>query len=181
MATGLAFLFRLRSTPGYIPKDSTRMSAALAKEIDENEIDTIEQELKQATKRLKELQEREEFLGLRANKYRIALEEQARHLREQEARLGRGSEDKDETARADLKSRLKKWAKDEIALDSIEETHGKIVIRCERMRCDIRKLERRRDHLYHFQQGDGGAISEEKFSEKKYGIEQDPFYNYPVD
>jgi hypothetical protein len=151
--TSLAAVFQPRRTPGSSLMDS-HMSVALAKEyVDEfsaDEIPTIEEELNQARQNLQDSQEKEKFVGMRVYKYRAALEDQAGHLREQEAKLLTDVVDEEEaaTTKADLESRLKKWGEDEVALNSIDLTHRKIVIRCEQMRREIIKLERKREHLY---------------------------------
>jgi hypothetical protein len=134
----------------------------------------IDGELLEAAQLLATSQEKEQFLGVRARRYRKALDAQAEELRQERNRLGkrRGTgpvndtdagtpdnadvnvetvEDLDvdvETAEElDLERRMKKWEKDEDALQKIVATHKSILVYCETIRRTIRGLKEKREKV----------------------------------
>ena len=133
----------------------------------------IDGELVEAEQLLATSQEKEQFLGVRARRYRKALDAQAEELRQERNRLGKrrgtgplndtdaGSgtadlnvetvEDLDvdvETAEElDLEGRMEKWEKDEDALQNIVATHKSILVYCETIRRTIRGLKEKREKV----------------------------------
>mmetsp|Transcript_8185 Transcript_8185/g.18385 ORF Transcript_8185/g.18385 Transcript_8185/m.18385 type:complete len:275 (-) Transcript_8185:118-942(-) len=134
---------------------------ALAEEIgqDEHGLETdlaqIEAELTHAKATLAEFQKKETFLGQRSRQYRLALDDRARRLaeeqRELQHQLKSNSDDDDDIEdnaltrqrQQVLEERMEKWEKDEDALTTIVETHKEILANCERIRRKIKELEKK--------------------------------------
>lgn len=121
----------------------------------------VEGELQEAEILLATSQEKEQFLGVRARRYRKALDAQAEELRQERNKLRkrRGTvKDADtdvdtadvdvETAEElDLERRMEKWEKDEDALQQIVATHKSILVNCETIRRTIRGLKEKREQV----------------------------------
>jgi hypothetical protein len=131
----------------------------------------IEGELQEAEILLATSYEKEQFLGVRARRYRKALDAQAEELRQERNKLGKrrgtgpvndtgtgtGTADVDvetvedldvdvETAEElDLERRMEKWEKDEDSLQKIVATHKSILVYCETIRRTIRELKAKRE------------------------------------
>jgi hypothetical protein len=138
------------------------LSDAVQEELqDDEELREVQEKLRQSTEQLQTIQEREQFLGIRIQQYRKALDEQRDHWRAEEERLARitkvtnideeKSDDLEQQsqmtatefqqAEAALQRRLEKWQADEDALTSIIETHKVILASCERMRRTVLQLQ----------------------------------------
>ncbi|GAX24914.1 hypothetical protein FisN_2Lh189 [Fistulifera solaris] len=144
-------------------------SAAVPTEFgqDDEELREVQAELRQSTEQLQTIQEREQFLGIRIQQYRKALNEQRDHWRAEQDRLGRSNKvTKDEERSGDpeegqsfmtaaeflqaealLQKRLEKWQADEDALASIIETHKVILASCERMRRTVLQLQEKEQRI----------------------------------
>jgi hypothetical protein len=126
----------------------------------------IEGELQEAEKLLATSQEKEQFLGVRARRYRKALDAQAEELRQERNKLGKrrgtssetdgtGTVNDTDTAdvdvetaeELDLERRMEKWEKDEDALQKIVATHKDILVYCETIRRTIRELKAKREKV----------------------------------
>jgi chromosome segregation ATPase len=135
----------LRQKAGFVePHLRTEIATEVAEELDEDERELLVLEgwIIQAKEYLRESQENEKFLGMRARKYRKALDEQARQLRDEDKVL-----EDEGSSRSVLNRRMEQWEKDEDALQVIESTHRQILIRCEEIRREIMRLERKRDEI----------------------------------
>lgn len=119
------------------------------------ELESIEAEINTARENLRQAEEKEVFLGQRSRQYRRALDEQARQLKEQQARLDEqfvadSVEDDEEGVQGDtmeqaeLDRKMEKWERDEDALVRIIETHKQILGNCETMRWRLKELEAKR-------------------------------------
>ena len=138
-----------------LAEDDTRLEA---------ELEQVEHELEQAKRTLEQAQEKETFLGQRSRQYRVALDERARQLRNEQAELDRalqqqqqqhdndnenGDDNDEEHAQLrersiELEQRTAQWERDETALASVIQTHKSILADCERMRRKIHELEDKR-------------------------------------
>jgi hypothetical protein len=126
----------------------------------------IEGELQEAEILLATSQEKEQFLGVRARRYRKALDAQAEQLRQERNQLGKrrglssetdgtGTVNDTDTADVDvetaetldLERRMEKWEKDEDALQKIVATHKDILVYCETIRRTIRGLKEKREKV----------------------------------
>jgi hypothetical protein len=126
----------------------------------------IEGELQEAEMLLASSQDKEQFLGVRARRYRKALDAQAEQLRQErnDLKKNRGSSseadvtgtvddtntdtadvDVETAEELDLERRMEKWEKDEDSLQKIVATHKGILVYCETMRRTIRELKVKRE------------------------------------
>jgi len=127
----------------------TALAATIQEEDLTSELQQIEAEIAQAEAALKSSLEKEKFLGLRSRQYRKALDARAHQLKQERASAAAaaGDDDEEEQALADWEARMEKWEKDEDALQSVIETHKKIVANCEQMRRDIKELHKKKARI----------------------------------
>jgi hypothetical protein len=137
---------------------------------DETQGHDLQAALRDSTEQLHKLQEREQFLGIRIQQYRKALEKQRDHWQAEQKRLitRKEEEEEEETIRpedleeqqshrmtavefqqaeAALQRRWEKWQGDEDALASIIETHKVILASCERMRRTVVMLHEKEQRI----------------------------------
>eukprot|EP00977_Amphora_coffeiformis_P027166 scaffold34593_cov179-Amphora_coffeaeformis.AAC.4 len=151
-------LFR-RSIKEETSKMNAEVRTALVEDVTpatalQKELEEVEAEIAQARESLRQSEEKEIFLGQRSRQYRRALDEQARRLKDEQARLDlqqqqqqeeeNGGGDEETLEQAELDRKMEKWERDEDALGAIVETHKKILGHCETMRWRIKELEAKR-------------------------------------